>query len=148
MIGGLSLEQNDTPPLQTPTQPKPLPAAPSSPLTRVRKAVITVLVSGGLCASLVGVAADRIDPVAASSTPSASCFDPAHDLALTQATKENPVFELDQYAPSVASALGLPDDGAHPADHVCSQDRANVVSTIKQMITDGKLQTDLEQPHK
>lgn len=121
---------------------------PPPPLfTKVRKAAAAVLVSGGLLASIIGFAAERIDPVA--SLPSrVSCSDPSHDLALAQATKVNPVFELDRYAPAVATRLGLLNDQVRPVDQTCSQDRANVISMVEQMIASGVLKDNSRQSYK
>jgi hypothetical protein len=114
----------------------PVPPAPISTFAKAKKALTTLAVSGGLAASLFGVAADRIDPVAPS--PAAiSCSDPDHDLELTRETKESPAFELDRYAPVLAVKLNLPDLAA-TVDAACPQDRANVVSTVREMIAAGK----------
>jgi hypothetical protein len=91
-----------------------------------------------LALAVGGFVGDRVDPVPAQTAP-ISCSDPGHDRDLTQETKENPIFEIERYAPAIAQKLKLPDLDVPQADPACPQDKANVVATAEQMVTDGEL---------
>jgi hypothetical protein len=134
-----------TPPPAAPqVPPPPPPAVPPPPklsfLTKARKAFATVAVTS-LGAAVFAAGAERIDPVAPSPAP-ISCSDPDHDWELTRETKENPVFEIGRYAPSLAKKLGLPGFAASPPEEACPQDEANVITTTEEMMSKGEFDVD------